>query len=193
MKQTIEIEVPEGKKAIWKDGKIVFQEIQSWKDIKDMSAVIRKLTNSKSCTATMILDELNRLTEDSHLWCVSAMKAIVWAITDGEVLSLTEGDIYYPIVQFCKVGCEQHCGGNELLGYIQSEGTKYTVVGSYAGHGSTAGLGSLTSGTVSYGWMNIGFQSVSSFDQAKHISKYFGKILFTAQHGGYNTNWNWID
>ena len=27
MKQTIEIEVPEGKKAIWKDGKVVFEDI----------------------------------------------------------------------------------------------------------------------------------------------------------------------
>ena len=27
MKQTIEIEIPEGKKAIWKDGKIVFEDI----------------------------------------------------------------------------------------------------------------------------------------------------------------------
>ena len=29
MKQTIEIEVPEGKKAIWKDGKIVFEDTKS--------------------------------------------------------------------------------------------------------------------------------------------------------------------
>ena len=28
MKQTIEIEVPEGKKAVWKDGKIVFEDIE---------------------------------------------------------------------------------------------------------------------------------------------------------------------
>ena len=28
MKQTIEIEVPEGKKAIWEDGKIVFEDIE---------------------------------------------------------------------------------------------------------------------------------------------------------------------
>lgn len=28
MKQTIEIEVPEGKKAVWKDGKIVFEDIK---------------------------------------------------------------------------------------------------------------------------------------------------------------------
>ena len=29
MKQTIEIEVPEGKKAVWKDGKIIFEDIKS--------------------------------------------------------------------------------------------------------------------------------------------------------------------
>ena len=28
MKQTIEIEVPEGKKAIWKDGKVVFEDLK---------------------------------------------------------------------------------------------------------------------------------------------------------------------
>ena len=29
MKQTIEIEVPDGKRAIWKDGKVVFEDIKS--------------------------------------------------------------------------------------------------------------------------------------------------------------------
>ena len=29
MKQTIEIEVPDGKQAIWKDGKVVFEDIES--------------------------------------------------------------------------------------------------------------------------------------------------------------------
>lgn len=33
MKQTIEIEVPEGKKAIWEDGQIKFVPTESWKDI----------------------------------------------------------------------------------------------------------------------------------------------------------------
>ena len=37
MKQKIEIEVPEGKKAIWKDGKVVFEDIapklpESWEE-----------------------------------------------------------------------------------------------------------------------------------------------------------------
>lgn len=35
MKQTIEIEVPEGKKAVWKDGKVIFEDIglpNTWED-----------------------------------------------------------------------------------------------------------------------------------------------------------------
>ena len=37
MKQTIEIEVPDGKKAVWKDGKVVFEDIkpklpETWED-----------------------------------------------------------------------------------------------------------------------------------------------------------------
>ena len=29
MKQTVEIEVPDGKKAVWKDNKIIFEDIKS--------------------------------------------------------------------------------------------------------------------------------------------------------------------
>ena len=29
MKQTIEIEVPDGKKAVWKEGKVVFEDLES--------------------------------------------------------------------------------------------------------------------------------------------------------------------
>ena len=36
-KQTLEIEVPDGKKAVWKDGKVVFEDIEpqlpnTWKE-----------------------------------------------------------------------------------------------------------------------------------------------------------------
>lgn len=44
MKQTIEIEVPDGKKAIWKEGKIVFKDIKpqlpkTWKEFCDQNAL----------------------------------------------------------------------------------------------------------------------------------------------------------
>ena len=44
MKQTIEIEVPDGKKAIWKDGKVVFEDIKpklpkTWEEFCEQNEV----------------------------------------------------------------------------------------------------------------------------------------------------------
>lgn len=43
MKQTIEIEVPEGKKAIWEDGQIRFISIESWRDITTFEKALKYL------------------------------------------------------------------------------------------------------------------------------------------------------
>ena len=45
MKQTIEIEVPDGKKAVWKDGKVVFEDIKpqlpkTWKEFCELNPTI---------------------------------------------------------------------------------------------------------------------------------------------------------
>lgn len=47
MKQTIEIEVPEGKKAVWKDGKVVFEDIKpelpkSWEEFCEKYSEVKK-------------------------------------------------------------------------------------------------------------------------------------------------------
>lgn len=47
MKQTIEIEVPDGKKAVWKDGAIVFEDIKSklpktWEEFCKQNKVVKK-------------------------------------------------------------------------------------------------------------------------------------------------------
>lgn len=47
MKQTIEIEVPEGKKAVWKDGKVVFEDIKpelpkSWEEFCEKYPKVKK-------------------------------------------------------------------------------------------------------------------------------------------------------
>ena len=47
MKQTIEIEVPDGKKAVWKDSAIVFEDIKSklpktWEEFCKQNKVVKK-------------------------------------------------------------------------------------------------------------------------------------------------------
>lgn len=44
MKQTIEIDVPDGKKAVWKDGQIIFEDLKpqlpkTWKEFCDQNAL----------------------------------------------------------------------------------------------------------------------------------------------------------
>ena len=47
MKQTIEIEVPDGKKAVWKDNKVVFEDIKpkfpkTWEEFCEQNNIVKK-------------------------------------------------------------------------------------------------------------------------------------------------------
>ena len=76
MKQTIEIEVPEGKKAIWKDDKIVFEDIKpklpkTWeefcktKNIDESEAYIN--SSSKYVEIVGIVDRTRRYDDDRNI------------------------------------------------------------------------------------------------------------------------------
>ena len=54
MKQTIEIEVPDGKKAIWKDNKIVFEDIKpqlpnSWEKFCEQNPIKKEENYIDAC------------------------------------------------------------------------------------------------------------------------------------------------
>lgn len=192
MKQFIEIEVPQGKKAVYKDGTIVFEDIDTLETLTSVIDVIKYLHNNDLGNDMLYL--LNFLDVDSFEYNVVLLRAIICACTDGEKLSLTKGETWYPIIQFCKPGKENNCIGKEIIGHIQSEGEIYTVVGGYVYAGGTAGLGYFGSlNGVSYAYSYPGFQSVSSEQVAKHISKYFGKVVFNVIYGGCNCDWEWLD
>ena len=60
MKQTIEIEVPDGKKAIWKDNKVVFEDIKpqfpkTWEEFCEQNAIKRSecYLDTSSCIIDM--------------------------------------------------------------------------------------------------------------------------------------------
>lgn len=192
MKQFIEIEVPQGKKAIYKDGTIVFEDIDILETLTSVTDVIKYLHNND--LGNDILDLLNSLDVDSFEYNVVLLRAIICACTNSEKLSLTKGNIWYPIVQFCILGKESKCLGKEIVGHIQSEGRTYTVMGGSTPVGSTAGLGYFYSfAGISFTGSSLGFQAVSSKRVAEHISKHFGKVIFNIMYGGCNCDWKWID
>ena len=190
-KQVIEIEVPDGKKAIWKDGRVVFEDVDTMESIKTIEDAAQFLTDKRICED--ILDSLYRLPKYSFEWKIAAYRAVVAAVTYNEQRYLTIGERWYPTIEFCRPGKLKNCHGDIVVGRIKSEGEEFDVVGGNAPDGAAAGLGGFHSaGGVSGAWTTVGFRSVGSKKAAMYISRQFGKLLFEVSYGGTNCDWRWM-
>ena len=193
-KQVIEIEVPDGKKAVWENGAIKFvSEGPYWKSITTFGDALTYVKNYlPECED--LLNFYNKSTPNSYEFSIACYRIVVAALTNNEKRHLTTGDKWYPFVQFCRPKDKNNCWGNVLIGTIESEGARYSVVGGSAAHGTFAGLSGFASGNgVSGSFTYVGFRSVSSKEIAQHISTYFGKLLFGVHYGGTNCDWKWVE
>lgn len=191
-KQVLEIEVPDGKKAVWKDGRVVFEDVDTMESIKTIYDAIQFLIDNE------IYEDLQytlcTIPNTSFEWKVAAYRAVVIAITHSEQRHLTTGERWFPTIEFCRSGKLKNCCGDTIVGRIKSEGEEFDVVGGSAYDGSNAGLGCFGSfNGVSFVWTTVGFRSVGSKKAALYISKQFGKLLFEVSYGGTNCNWEWIN
>lgn len=191
------IEVPKGQIARVNkqaDGNVLvtFEEVEHWKLIKDVDDAVNYLNYNGMCEG--LIQEFYDAPNGSYSEKLAAYRIVVAALTNNEERHLTTGERWYPVVQFCKPGKEENCWGKEIIGSIESEGQKFTVVGGYASNGGRAGLGGFLS---TYGMSGshavVGFRSVSRRVIAEHISKYFGRLLFEVHYGGVNCNWKWVN
>ena len=190
-KQVLEIEVPDGKKAIWKDGRVVFEDIDTMESIKTIEDAAKFLADKRICED--ILDSLSRLPKNSFEWKIAAYRAVVAAITYNEQRHLTTGERWFPTIEFCRPGKLKNCYGDVVLGRIKSEGEEFDVVGGSVYDGALAGLSGFSSGdSVSNAWTAVGFRSVGSKKAALYISKQFGRLLFEVSYGGTNCDWRWM-
>ena len=194
MKQTIEIDVPDGMKAVYKDNKIKFIPIKEyWSYIKTFEQAF-EYVNKYLPEYNNLIYLYHNIPEDSYEYKIVQFRIVVAALTHNEKRHLTTGDKWYPVVQFCRPKDKRNCWGNVLIGTIESEGEKYSVVGGCSAYGARAGLGLFYSAYgVSGSHALIGFRSVSSREIAEHISTYFGKLLFEVLYGGTNCDWKWIE
>lgn len=188
-KQTIKIEVPDGKKAVWENGKVRFvAEEPHWKSIITFDAAYTYVRKYLPECEDLIIS-YNNSTFGSYEHSVVCYRIVVAALTNNEKRHLITGDNWYPVVQFCRPKDKSNCWGDILIGNIESEGEKYSIVGGRAFDSANAGLGYFDSDN---GISTIGFQSVSSKEIAEHISTYFGKLLFEVHYRGTNCDWKWI-
>ena len=208
MKQIIEIEVPEGKKAVYKDGKITFiPKKLVYTDIKSISDAVKYL-NEHSVYVNLLstyycLKEEYNLSDNipynsmSYEFAVVCFRIVKYAlehITDSTQKNLTEGNLYYPIVQMCKPGYTDNCWGDKVVGKIQYKETEYYLVGSRAGNGSLTGLTHFyVSYSVSHSRGDVGFYLFSNRKIAEYMSIQFGCLCFLVQFGGTTCDWKFIE
>ena len=192
-KQVIEIEVPDGKKAVWENGAIRFvPEGPHWKSITTFGDALFYVKNYLPECEDLIASYIKAM-PDSYELSVICYRIVVAALTNNEKRHLTTGDIWCPVVQFCRHKDRNNCLGNVLVGTIESEGARYSVMSGSAISGALAGLGNFASyNGVSTSITTISFQSVSSKEIAQHISTYFGRLLFDVCYGGTNCDWEWV-
>lgn len=189
-KQVLEIEVPDGKKAVWKDGHIVFEDVDNMKNIRTIDDAVLFLVREK--IGDDILSILSRLPKDSFEWKVAAYRAVVAAVTYNEQRYLTTGEYWRPTIELYRPGKLKDCYGDTIVGRIKSEEGEFDVVGGGAYDGANEGLGLFSSNSgVSHAWANVCFRSVGSEKAAQYISKQFGKLLFEVSYGGINCEWRW--
>lgn len=191
VKQVLEIEVPDGKKAVWKDGRIVFEDVDTMESIKTIEGAIQFLADKGICGD--IRDSLYRLPRDSFEWKIAAYRAVVAAVTYNEQRHLITGERWFPVIKFCRPESFGNCCSDLIVGRIKSEGKEFYVVSGPASPSSTRGLGyfDLSAG-VSGAWSTVGFRSVGSRKAATYISRKFGRLLFEVSYGGTNCDWEWI-
>ena len=191
-KQVLEIEVPDGKKALWKDGRVVFEDIGNMENIKNIDDAILFLVKNE--IGDDILNTLSKLLPNSFEWKIAAYRAVVAAVTYNEQRHLTTGERWFPIIEFCQPGKLKNCCGDIVVGRIKSEGEEFDVVGGRASSSTRAGLGAFTSTNgVSSSRTHLSFHSVGSKEAALYISKQFGKLLFEVSYGGTNCDWKWVE
>lgn len=208
MKQVIEIEVPEGKKAVYKDGKITFiPKKLVYTDIKSISDAVKYLNKHSVCVNLLstyyclkeeynLSDNIpyNSMPYEFAVICFRIVKYALEHITDSTQKNLTEGNLYYPIVQMCEPGYTDKCCGDKVVGKIQYKETEYYLVGSRAGNSSLAGLAHFDVHLpVSRSWADIGFRLFSNIEIAEYMSTQFGCLCFLVQFGGTTCDWKFIE
>ena len=194
MKKSIEIEIPDGKvEKISRDGdtiSIKFVDADICERVKTLDDAIKIAKKSYP----ELYKKWENADSDSYEENLYAYRMVVAVLTNNEKNHLVSGDRYIPYVDFCDPGKEKNCGGKTIVGHIESEGRKFTVVGGRADGGGGAGLGYFASAAgVSDSYSAVGFRSVSSRKIAEHISKYFGRLVFDLMYGESNCDYKWID
>lgn len=149
MKQTIEIEVPDGKRAVWNNGKIEFVDvdvIELLKNSKDPEGKLRELISSRiKNTKDSLSDKLYNLSIDyrnapsgSHLESIAKLKLFLAYLNGNHKFDLISENAYYPYIRFYLKN--KLPKGETVIGQFKYKGNIYALIDDCIFNGSGTGL-----------------------------------------------------
>lgn len=197
MKQTIEIEVPDGKKAVWNNGKIEFVDVnvmellKNSKDPEDtLMEIIAKEVNEGSDLFDLYSEYMDS-PEDTHIESVAKLKLFLAYLNKGHKFDLISGDIYYPYIRFYRK--DKLSKGITIIGHFKYNEDVYALVGGDAHYGSFAGLASfeLDYG-VGFSYSACSFLACKDRETAQFVATTFAKLLFDVSFGSL-IDYTWLD
>lgn len=191
MRQTIEIEVPEGKVAVYKDGKITFENQEHYKTIRSIEDAISWVNSNTNDEYSDLIQDYYSI-NDEYFQKFIALKLIYIALTKNRIQNLISGYYYYPWICVCNE--DFNTDEYTILGNIKLNNNKqYKVLGGRAYSGSGAGLCDFVSvDGVSLAAANVAMFGFCNINIAKYMSTQFGKLLFEIIYKFQNVNWRWV-
>lgn len=197
MKQTIEIEVPDGKKAVWNNGKIEFVDVNVMELLKnskdpeeDLMDIIAKEVNEEDGDDLFDLyNEYMDSPEDTHIESIAKLKLFLAYLNKGHKFDLISGDVCYPYVRFYRK--DKLPKDETVIGYFEYKENVYALIGgreaygaSLASFNSIIGFGNSTS--------HCGFLACRDRETAQFVATIFGKLLFDVNFGSL-IDYEWLD
>lgn len=184
-KQTIEIECPEGMKAIFneKTQKIEFTLIDSKERIHTIGDAFYEVFPAKSITDS-IITPLSEIVNNLKLSKFIQLQVVLKALNGPDFQwNLVKGTIWYPWVHFIREDCvsKSRLNNKKVIGRFKYEQAYYVLVSGGSLYGGLTGLGSFDSyNSVGYANTANGLLSCKDKETACYAAEHFGKLIFEA-------------
>ena len=202
MKQTIEIEVPDGKKAVWNNGKIEFIDddvIESLKNSKNpeeellelISSRIRNTKDSLSNKLRDLISDFSDAPSGSHLESIAKLNLFLGYLNGDHKFDLISGGVYYPYFKFYHK--DKLPKGETVIGQFKYKENIYMLVGGFGTQSSGVGLANFYPYVgVNASAFACGFLACKDSKTAQFVATTFGKLLFDVNFGSL-IKYEWID
>lgn len=199
MKQTIEIEVPDGKKAVWNNGKIEFVDVKvmellkNSKDPEDdlMDIITREVNEGDGDDLLDLYNEYMDAPEDTHIESIAKLKLFLAYLNKGHKFDLISGGVYFPYIKFYRK--DKLLKDETVIEWFEYKENVYALVGGCAVNDSCAGLAYFgSSHGIGASCFYCGFLACRDKETAQFVATTFAKLLFDVNYGSL-IDYKWLD